>query len=104
MTALETDSLHALLLAVLDHVHDPEFGISVRDMGLIHQLALDASGAVRVAVMLTSPHCPAGDVILNSIRDALSAVEGVSSVEVGLVWDPPWTPDRLSAAALERLG
>lgn len=91
-------------MAVLDHVHDPEFGISVRDMGLIHSLELDAAGAVVVRVMLTSPHCPAGEVILNSIHAALSAVQGVSSVDVSLIWDPPWTPDRLSEAARASLG
>jgi metal-sulfur cluster biosynthetic enzyme len=90
--------------AILGQVYDPEFGISVADLGLIHDVTVDASGAVKIVMTLTSRYCPAGEVILTGVRTAAESVAGVSTVEVVLVWEPMWTPDRLSAEARRQLG
>ena len=101
---LEHSALHDALTAALTQVYDPEFGVSIHDLGLIHDCTLDATGAVQITMTLTSRYCPAGEVILDGVKSVAEAVPGVNSVEVILTWDPAWTPDRLTPAAREQLG
>ncbi len=84
-------------------VEDPEFGVSVDDLGLIYDVTLNGS-AVAVAMTLTTPSCPAGDVILNAVRAAVERVAGVTEVEVRLVWDPGWTPEMVNQRGRQQLG
>lgn len=84
-------------------VYDPEFGVSIEDLGLIYDLRVE-DGIVFVAMTLTSMYCPAGEVILAGIKSAAEAVPGVIRAEVNLVWEPTWTPERLSAEARMLLG
>jgi metal-sulfur cluster biosynthetic enzyme len=93
----------AELQAACALVPDPEFGVSITDLGLIHEVVL-AGTSVSVALTLTSPHCPAGNVIADGVRAALAAVPGVTAVEVRLVWEPAWTPERVNARGREALG
>lgn len=98
---------HPLIPALLDacgRVYDPEFGVSVRDLGLIYGIAVSEDGAVVVTMTLTSMYCPAGDVITAGVKSVAEAVPGVSAVRVELVWDPAWTPERLSPSARAELG
>jgi metal-sulfur cluster biosynthetic enzyme len=84
-------------------VFDPEFGVSIEDLGLIHDIRIE-TGVVFVQMTLTSMYCPAGDVIVNGVQAAAQAVAGVVRAEVELVWDPLWTPDRLTPEARRLLG
>lgn len=84
-------------------VYDPEFGVSVEDLGLIYDLRIEG-GSVFVTMTLTSMYCPAGDVILAGVKSAAEAVPGVTNAEVCLVFEPMWTPDRLSLDARQLLG
>lgn len=84
-------------------VRDPELPINVFDLGLIYDLAIDAGGAVTVAMTLTTPNCPVADAIPRDVERAIRAVPGVSDVHVSLVWDPPWSPDRMSEDAVFEL-
>jgi metal-sulfur cluster biosynthetic enzyme len=84
-------------------VFDPEFGVSVQDLGLIYGIEIDGR-RVDVTMTLTSFYCPAGDVILAGVKSAAEALPGVHEARVELVWEPTWTPDRLSPAAREQLG
>lgn len=93
----------AALAAACASVADPEFGLSVADLGLIYDIAATGS-AVRVAMTLTSEHCPAGEVIVAGIRAAISAVPGVASVTVEVVWEPRWTPELVSPLGRQQLG
>jgi metal-sulfur cluster biosynthetic enzyme len=85
-------------------VEDPEAGMSVLDLGLVYGISLGA-GKVKVEMTMTSPACPASEYIVDEAAAAIRAVapEG-TDVEVALVWDPPWTPERMSAEAQERFG
>ncbi len=98
------DELVAALHEACRFVYDPEFGVSIADLGLIYNITVDAEGAVVVTMTLTSMYCPAGEVILSGVQAALEVVPGVSRVRVDLVWDPLWTPERLSPYAREFLG
>ncbi len=86
----------ASVRAACAQVHDPEFGLSIDDLGLIHEITLDDAGCVAIALTLTSPYCPAGDVIVNAVSAAATAVPGVRAVDVRLVWDPAWTPEMVT--------
>ena len=85
-------------------VEDPEAGMSVLDLGLVYGIALEG-GKVMVEMTMTSPACPASDYIVDEVAAAIRAVapEG-TDVEVRLVWEPPWTPERMSAQAQARFG
>lgn len=103
MNTLLPDALLNAVHAACARVADPEFGVSVADLGLIYDVAI-REGAVEVAMTLTSAYCPAGDVILDGVRAAVARVEGVRSVEVRLVWEPGWTPEMVTAAGRRQLG
>jgi metal-sulfur cluster biosynthetic enzyme len=85
-------------------VEDPEAGMSVLDLGLVYGISLEA-GKVVVDMTMTSPACPASDYIVDEAAAAIRAVapEG-TDVEVRLVWEPPWTPERMSEEAQKRFG
>jgi len=84
-------------------VNDPEFGLSIDDLGLIYDVSLEHSAAT-IAMTLTTPYCPAGDVIVNAVHAAVSAVPGVARVEVRVVWEPQWIPEMVSPRGRELLG
>ena len=89
--------------SVLATIPDPEFGLSVVDLGLIYDVQLNGSD-IHVVMTLTSQGCPAGAMIHDGIRVALSGLEGVGEVQVDLVWEPAWSPEMLTATAREHLG
>ncbi|GAA0957242.1 metal-sulfur cluster assembly factor [Virgisporangium aurantiacum] len=92
-------------LDALADVYDPccrEKGISVVDMGLVRTVSEDA-GNVRVELLLTSGWCPFAARVLTDVHDSIARQPGVNAVEVEIVWDEPWTTDRLSPAARRQL-
>jgi metal-sulfur cluster biosynthetic enzyme len=92
----------AEVVETLRDVYDPccrEKGISVVDMGLVRSVALWPDGRARVELMLTSGWCPFAARVLTEVRDRVQALPGVERAEVEIVWDEPWTTDRLSPAA-----
>lgn len=81
------------ILDALRPVQDPELGISVVDLGMIREIDIDRD-AVEVKMVLTTPHCPLGDVITQEVQQAAAGVEGVSQADATLLdepWDPKWT-------------
>lgn len=91
----------------LKQVVDPELFVNIVDLGLIYGIELEEVGEktnVRITMTMTSPACPAGPQLLAQSKSAVSAMEGVGEVEVKLVMDPPWTPDRMTEDAKDQLG
>jgi metal-sulfur cluster biosynthetic enzyme len=88
--------------AALADVFDPEAEISILDMGLVYEIAADDTG-IRVRMTLTHPSCPAGDMLMGMVRDALDAMAEGLSVELELTFDPPWTPDRITPEGRRQL-
>jgi metal-sulfur cluster biosynthetic enzyme len=85
-------------------VEDPEAGMSVVDLGLVYGISL-APGRIVVEMTMTSPACPASDYIVDEAAAAIRALAPENSdVEVRLVWEPPWTPERMSTEAQKRFG
>ncbi|MBI4014682.1 MAG: DUF59 domain-containing protein [Candidatus Aenigmarchaeota archaeon] len=80
----------------LKSVTDPEIGINIVDLGLVYYMEISDNGAVRIEMTMTSPMCPAADEIIENTKTFAKTVEGVTSVEVVLIWDPPWGMERMT--------
>lgn len=91
------------VMKALRKCYDPEIGISIVDLGLIYDVKVDKD-KVHVKMTLTTPGCPMHSFMVNDAREKVKSIRGVKDVEVELVWDPPWTPDRMSKEAKKRLG
>lgn len=85
----------AQLWEALRGVTDPEYPLSIVDLGMVYGVRLDG-GRAHVAMTFTSAGCPAIDMLLADVREAVGAVPGVAAVAVDVVWNPPWTKDRIS--------
>jgi metal-sulfur cluster biosynthetic enzyme len=85
-------------------VKDPELGLNIVDIGLVYDTAVTEEGDVTVKMTLTSPGCPSGPEILQDAKLVLEGLEGVRSVQVDLVWEPYWTPDRMDPRVRAFLG
>jgi len=97
---LSSDTIRKALRAV----KDPELNLNIIDLGLVYDIEASEDGDVRVKMTLTSPGCPAGGEILQGVREVASDLEGVRSVDVELVWDPYWTPERMDPRVRAFLG
>jgi metal-sulfur cluster biosynthetic enzyme len=88
----------------LRQVEDPEAGMNIVDLGLVYGIEVDA-GRVAVDMTMTTAACPMADMIVDQARDVIGAIvpEG-TAVDVRLVWDPPWTPDKMTGIAKEHFG
>jgi metal-sulfur cluster biosynthetic enzyme len=88
----------------LRQVEDPEAGMNIVDLGLVYAVEV-AAGAVRVDLTMTTAACPMADMIVDQARDAIRAITPAgTTIEVQLVWDPPWTPDKMTGIAREHFG
>ena len=103
MSTSASDPLVEALRAAFSGVLDPEFGVSIEDLGLIYDIHVEGNRA-EVTMTLTSMYCPAGPLILEGIKAAAEAVPGISEASVNLVWEPLWSPERLSPKARTQLG
>lgn len=85
-------------------VKDPELGLNIIDIGLVYDVAVSDDGKAHVQMTLTSPGCPAGTEIMEDVKRTLADLEGVTEVEVELVWEPYWTPERMDPRVRAFLG
>ncbi len=86
------------VVEALHTVYDPEIPVSVYDLGLIYGIQIEDS-AVHVRMTLTTPACPVAGSLPGEVETRIKAIEGVNDATVELVWDPPWTPEKMSEAA-----
>jgi len=84
-------------------VHDPEIPINIVDLGLVYRVETSA-GKVLVQMTLTAMGCPMLSVIKSSVKSVIAALDGVEEVEIEVIWEPRWTPDRISEAGRLKLG
>jgi FeS assembly SUF system protein len=80
-------------------IYDPEIPVNIYELGLIYNIDIDEKNKVNIDMTLTSPNCPVAESLPNSVKDSVLKVDGVSDVDLKLVWDPPWGKDRMSEAA-----
>ncbi len=92
------------VIEAMKTVHDPEIPVNIYDLGLIYDVKIDAAGGVKIDMSLTAPGCPVAGDLPGWVADAVAKVEGIGEVEVTLVWEPGWTPERMSEDAKLALG
>ncbi|MEA4937443.1 MAG: iron-sulfur cluster assembly protein [Paludibacter sp.] len=97
-------SVEENIVRMLKTVYDPEIPVNIYDLGLIYRIELDENGHLDIDMTLTAPNCPAVDFIVEDVRMKTASVEGVESVEVNIVFDPPWDKDMMSEEAQLELG
>ena len=95
----ETERLGGEIVAALKTVFDPEIPADIYELGLIYKVDIKDDRAVEVLMTLTTPNCPAACELPQMVENAVVSVPGVGVVNVNLVWDPAWTPDRMSDEA-----
>jgi metal-sulfur cluster biosynthetic enzyme len=99
MSAPTEDAVREALRQVID----PEVGVNILDLGLVYDVAVDGEG-VAIALTMTSPACPLAEYLKDEIERSIRRTTRAGYVTIDLVWDPPWTPDRISTAARRQLG
>ena len=80
-------------------IFDPEIPVNIYELGLIYKIEVDEKNKVTVDMTLTSPNCPVAESLPNEVKENIRKVEGVSDVNLNLVWEPPWDKDKMSEAA-----
>ena len=80
-------------------IFDPEIPVNIYELGLIYKIEVDDKNKVNIDMTLTSPNCPVAESLPNQVKDNIMKVEGVSDVNLNLVWEPPWDKDKMSEAA-----
>ena len=99
------EGLESRVIAALRTVYDPELPVNIYDLGLVYALDVDeVAGTVQIRMTLTAPGCPVAQTFPTTVEDAVEAVEGVHEARVDLVWEPPWSKDRMSEATRLELG
>ena len=92
------------ILKMLKTVFDPEIPVNVYDLGLIYGIEMQEDGVCHITMTLTAPSCPAGDFIVEDIRQKVGSVDGIKDVNVDIVFEPEWTKDMMSEEAKLELG
>lgn len=101
---VDQEAVRARILGALKEIHDPEIPVNIYDLGLIYGFEVDEGGAVEISMTLTAPACPVAGWLVKEVAERVGGVEGVSRAHVSLVWDPPWTMERMSEEAQLELG
>jgi len=91
------------VVEVLRECYDPEIPVNIVDLGLVYDVEVD-EGLVRINMTLTSPGCPAGPMITNDIYKVVRALDGVKDVDIDIVWEPYWTPERIDPKIRAMMG
>lgn len=92
------------VISAIKTVYDPEIPVNVYDLGLIYEVDVNADGAVKIVMTLTSPNCPVAESLPAEVKETVADLPGITNVEVNMTFDPPWDRDMLSDEALLELG
>jgi len=87
------------VIEAVKKIYDPEIPVNIYELGLIYKIDVDEKNKVNVDMTLTSPNCQVAESLPNEVKENIKKVEGVSDVNLNLVWEPPWDKDKMSEAA-----
>ena len=87
------------IVSEIKKIYDPEIPVNIYELGLIYKVEIYDKNKVNVEMTLTSPNCPVAESLPNSVKENIMKVEGITDVDLKLVWDPPWDKDKMSEAA-----
>ena len=101
---IDPEAVREEIVKALKTVYDPEIPVDIYELGLIYDIKVEEDGNTFVLMTLTAPNCPAAGILPGQVESAARSVDGVYDVKLDLVFDPPWTPERMSEAAKLELG
>lgn len=101
---VKKEQLEQAVVVGLKQVYDPEIPVNIYDLGLIYDIAIDKDAHAHIQMTLTTPGCPVAQTFPGMVEQEVLKVEGVNDCTVELVWDPPWTQERMTEAARLELG
>ena len=87
------------IISEIKKIYDPEIPVNIFELGLIYKIEVINNKKVLIEMTLTSPNCPVAESLPNSVKENVLKIEGINDVNLKLVWDPPWTKDKMSEAA-----
>ena len=93
------NDIKSRIIEEVKKIYDPEIPVNIYELGLIYKIDVDEKNNVNVDMTLTSPNCPVAESLPNEVKENIKKVEGVSDVNLNLVWEPPWDKDKMSEAA-----
>ncbi len=100
----ETIQIGERIIQVIKTIFDPEIPINIYDLGLIYEVLVDDNGTAHIKMTLTAPNCPEAERLPVEVHDRVKEVDGVTEVDLELVFDPPWDQSMMSETALLELG
>ena len=104
MNSLEKSQLESKIIEALETCYDPEIPVNIHELGLVYSTDVSDEGDVQIKMTLTTPNCPVATSLPGEVKNKVSAIEHVKSVNVEVVWDPPWDPGKMSDGARLQLG
>ena len=87
------------VVSEIKKIYDPEIPVNIYELGLIYKIEIKEAKKVNIDMTLTSPNCPVAESLPRMVKDNILKLDGVDDVNLNLVWDPPWTKDKMSEAA-----
>jgi FeS assembly SUF system protein len=87
------------VIEAVKKIFDPEIPVNIYELGLIYKIEVDEKNKINIDMTLTSPNCPVAESLPKDVKENIMKVEGVSDVNLNLVWEPPWDKDKMSEAA-----
>lgn len=93
------NELKEQVVSEIKKIYDPEIPVNIYELGLIYKIEIKEAKKVNIDMTLTSPNCPVAESLPKMVKDNILKLDGVDDVNLNLVWDPPWTKDKMSEAA-----
>ncbi len=93
------NDIKSKVIEQIKKIYDPEIPVNIYELGLIYKIEVDDKNKVNVDMTLTSPNCPVAESLPKEVKNNIIKIEGVSDVNLNLVWEPPWDKDKMSEAA-----
>ena len=93
------NDLKEKIIQEIKKIYDPEIPVNIFELGLIYKIEIIDNKKALIEMTLTSPNCPVAESLPNSVKENILKIDGVEDVELKLVWDPPWTKEKMSEAA-----
>tara|TARA_B100001057_G_scaffold336327_1_gene337109 strand:- start:1337 stop:1639 length:303 start_codon:yes stop_codon:yes gene_type:complete len=93
------NNLKDKIVSEIKKIYDPEIPVNIYELGLIYKIDIDGANKVNIEMTLTSPNCPVAESLPKMVKDNILKLDDVEDVDLKLVWDPPWTKDKMSEAA-----
>ena len=93
------DKLKEKIVSEIKKIYDPEIPVNIYELGLIYDISIGEDQIIKIQMTLTSPNCPVAESLPKTVKNNILKIEGVKDVDLKLVWDPPWSKDKMSEAA-----